>query len=72
MGRRRDVAASGDPASLWRPSQTRAGPAATLAHGTVGGVEMDDQERIVVDPDADLAFIDPLGIDEEINDSSSD
>jgi len=33
---------------------------------------MDDQERIVVDPDADLAFIDPLGIDEEINDSSSD
>ncbi len=33
---------------------------------------MDEQERLVVDPDADLAFIDPLGIDEEIDDSSSD
>jgi hypothetical protein len=30
---------------------------------------MDEQERIVVDPDADLVLLDPLGLDEEMDDS---
>jgi hypothetical protein len=31
---------------------------------------MDEQEHLVVDQDADLVLLDPLGLDEELDDSS--